>query len=112
LSTGTESEFDPRKFSNLLLEAVDDGLLMLGEAAREVIYDCIESSYQITREQIPEKLEAVHGALTDLLGKGGNMVEMIAAERLYKALNLAFEPNDDWVLTDYVNHAKKVMSAL
>jgi len=95
-----------------LLEAVDHGLLMLGEAARQAIYDCDESSYQITRDQIPDRLEAVHGALTDLLGKGGNMVEMIAAERLYKALNLAFEPNDDWALADYVNHAKKVMSAL
>jgi hypothetical protein len=110
LSTGSESELDPRKFSKLLLDAVDHGLLMLGETARQAIYDCIENSYQITREQIPEKLEAVHGALTDLLGKGGNMVEMIAAERLYKALNLTFEPNDDWALADYVNHAKKATS--
>jgi hypothetical protein len=107
LSTGTESELDPRKFSKLLLDAVDHGLLMLGEKARQAIYDCIENSYQITRDQIPEKLDAVHGALADLLGKGGNMVEMIAAERLYKALNLTFEPNDDWALADYVNHAKR-----
>jgi hypothetical protein len=107
LSTGTESELDPRKFSKLLLEAVDHGLLMLGETSRQAIYDCIENSYQINRGQIPEKLDAVHGALTDLLGRGANMVETIAAERFYKALNLTFEPNDDWTLADYVNHAKK-----
>jgi hypothetical protein len=107
LPTGTESELDPRQFSKLLLEAVDQGLLMLGETSRQAIYDCIEHSYQISRGEIPEKLDAIHGALTDLLGKGANMVETIAAERLYKALNLTFEPNDDWTLADYVNHAKK-----
>jgi len=110
LSTGIESEPDVQKFRKLLLDAVDHGLLMLGEKARQAIYDCIENSYQITRDQIPEKLEVVHGALTDLLGKGGSMVETIVAERLYKSLNLTFEPNNDWALADYVNHAKRVAS--
>jgi hypothetical protein len=111
LSTGKESKPDISEFSKLLLEAVDHGLLMLGETARQAIYDCIENSYQITRDQIPEKLEGIHGALTDLLGKGGNLIEMVAAERLYRTLNLTFEPNDNWALVDYVNHAKKAISA-
>ncbi len=102
---------DSREFSRLVLEAVDHGLLMLGEDARQAIYGCIESSYQISRDEIPEKLEDLHGALVDLLGKGGNMVEMIAAERLYKTLHLAFEPKDDWALLDYVNHVKSIMPA-
>jgi hypothetical protein len=110
LSTGGESARDSREFSRLLLEAVDRALLVLGETARQAIYDCIGSSYQITREEIPEKLEVLHGALTDLLGKGGNMVERVAAENLYRTLRLNFEPNDDWVLVDYVNHAKRTLS--
>jgi hypothetical protein len=110
LPASGESIGDSREFSKLLLDAVDHALLVLGETARLAIYDCVESSYQIRREEIPEKLEAVHGALTDLLGKGGNMVERVAAENLYKSLHLTFEPNEDWTLIDYVNHAKRVMS--
>jgi hypothetical protein len=93
-----------------LLEAVDHALLVLGETARQAIYGCVESSYQIRREEIPDKLEALHGALADLLGKGGNMVERVAAENLYRSLHLTFEPNEDWALVDYVNHAKRIMS--
>ena len=111
MSTSRGPALDPREFSKLLLEAVDHGLLMLGKDARQAIYSCIENSYQITRDEIPEKLEDLHGALADLLGKGGNMVEMIAAEKLYKTLHLAFEPNDDWALLDYVNHVKRIMPA-
>jgi hypothetical protein len=110
LSASEESVGGSREFSKLLLEAVDRALLVLGEAARLAIYDCVEGSYQIRREEIPEKLEALHGALTDLLGRGGNMVERVAAENLYRSLHLAFEPNDDWALVDYVNHAKTIMS--
>jgi hypothetical protein len=93
-----------------LLEAVDHALLVLGETARQAIYDCIESSYQIRREEIPEKLEALHGALTDLLGRGGNMIESVAAENLYRTLHLTFELNEDWALVDYVNQAKRTKS--
>ena len=110
MSTGGESARDSREFGKLLLEAVDRALLVLGEAARQAIYDCLENSYQITREEIPEKLDAFHGALTDLLGKGGSMVELVAAENLYKALSLNFEPNEGWALVDYVNHAKRTAS--
>jgi hypothetical protein len=98
------------EFNKLLLEAVDHALLVLGETARLTIYDCVESSYQIKREEIPEKLEALHGALTDLLGRGGSMVERVAAENLYRSLHLTFEPNENWALVDYVNHAKRIMS--
>lgn len=111
MSTSRGPALDSREFSKLLLEAIDHGLLMLGEDARQAIYDCIENSYQIARDELPEKLEDLHGALTDLLGKGGNMVEIIAAEKLYKTLHLTFEPKDDWALLDYVNHAKRIMPA-
>jgi len=106
----TESAPESGDFSKLLLDAVDHGLLTLGEAARRAIYDCIENSYQITREQIPEKLEEIHAALADLLGKGGSMVETIAAEKFHKSLHLNFEPNADWTLADYVGHVKRIMS--
>jgi hypothetical protein len=110
LSTSGESTRDSHEFNKLLLEAVDRALLVLGETAKQAIYDCIENSYQITREEIPRKLDAFHGVLIDLLGKGGNMVETVAAENLYKALRLNFEPKEGWVLIDYVNHAKRAVS--
>jgi len=49
-----------------LLQAVDEALLVPGEIVRTAIYERIERSYQVKREEIPEKLETFHKALERL----------------------------------------------
>jgi len=91
-----------------LLEAVDHGLLVPGEIVRAAIYARIENSYELKREEIPEKLEAFHRALEDLLGKGVTVMEKLIAKNLYSRLGLNFVEHANWTLVDYVNHAKRV----
>lgn len=40
-------------FKKALVEAVDEGLLMLGENGREVIYFRLRQSYALKKEDIP-----------------------------------------------------------
>lgn len=89
-----------------LLDAVDYGLLALGEIVRATIYDRIEESYQVRREEIPEKLDTFHKALQELLGGGAEVVRRLIAKNLYKALNLKFAEKENWTLIDYVQNAK------
>ena len=90
-----------------LLQAVDEALLVPGEIVRTAIYERIERSYQLRRQEIPEKLETFHRALQDLLGAGDKVMEKLIARSLYRRLKLNFTQHDGWTLVDYVNHAKK-----
>ena len=91
-----------------LLHAIDDGLAVPGEIVRTAIYDRVERSYQLRREETPEKLEAFHRALEDLLGESAKVMEKLIAKKLYSHLGLGFTHRDGWTLVEYVNHAREV----
>jgi hypothetical protein len=97
---------EPTMLRETLLHAIDDGLGVPGEIVRTAIYDRIERSYQLRREEIPEKLETFHQALQDLTGAGGKVMEKLIAKSLYRRLKLNFTQHDGWTLIDYVNHTK------
>jgi predicted amino acid racemase len=100
---------DDAEFKDILLNAVDYGLLVLGEIVRKAIYERLESSYQVKRAEIPENLESFHVALAGLFGRRGSVVERLIARRLYSKLRLTFEEHQNWTLVDYVNHAKNAV---
>jgi hypothetical protein len=91
----------------VVLQAVDDGLSVPGEIVRAAIYERIERSYRLRREEIPEKLETFHQALQDLLGGGAKVMEKLIAKNLYRRLGLDFREHANWSIVDYVSHAKK-----
>jgi hypothetical protein len=83
-----------RDLADDLVLAVDEALLVPGEIVRTAIYDRIERSYQVRREEIPEKLETFHQALQDLTGAGGKVMEKLIAKSLYRRLKLNFTQHD------------------
>jgi len=97
---------EPTEVGEVLLQAVDDGLSVPGEIVRAAIYERIERSYQLKREEIPEKLEIFHQALQDLLGGGAKVMEKLIAKNLYRRLELEFMEYANWNIVDYVKHAK------
>jgi NADH:ubiquinone oxidoreductase subunit F (NADH-binding) len=98
---------DSAAFRDVLLQSVDDALLVPGEIVRAAIYDRVERSYQLKREEIPEKLELFHKALRDLLAAGGEVLERLIAKNLYRRLDLNFNQHESWTVLDYVDEAKK-----
>ena len=95
------------ELADALLRAVDQGLLVPGQIVRAAIYERIERSYPLRRDEIPGKLETFHNALQDLLGVGAKVMEKLIAKNLYNTLGLDFTEHQNWTLVDYVNHAKK-----
>jgi hypothetical protein len=97
---------EPTEVNRVLAQALDDGLSVPGEIVRTAIYDRIEKSYGLKREDIPEKLEAFHRALKDLLAESAKVMEKLIAKNLYRRLGLNFTEHANWSIVDYVNHAR------
>jgi len=97
------------EFDKTLLKSVDEGLLVLGESARQVIYYTVERMHCVRREEIPERLDAFHEALEALLSAGARVAEKRIAQNLCCRIGLSFEDNAGWTLVDYVSHAKETM---
>ena len=100
-----------RDVADDLALAVDEALLVPGEIVKTAIYERIERSYQLRREEIPSHLEAFHEALQELMGDGAKVMEKLIAKSLYRRLELNFTEHDGWTLVDYVNHAKETKSS-
>ena len=94
-----------------VVEAVDHGLLALGEIVRETIYWRIEQSYQLKREEIPENLDAFYKALQELLGRGAEIIRSLIAKDFYGRLDLKFTGHENWTLVDYVRNARVTLGS-
>ena len=103
---------DPAGFREALLEAVDYGLMVLGEIVRQVIYERIEKDHGIKRAEIPERLEAFDKALESVLGVSAKTVERLLARNLYQRLGSNFTPHPEWTLIEYVDHAKAASKSI
>jgi hypothetical protein len=94
-------------FDDALREASDHGLLVLGEVVRETIYQRIEKTHHVKREEIPEKLGTFHEALQMLFGAHVKVVERLIVRDFYGRLGLNFTAHSDWTIVEYFDNAKK-----
>lgn len=94
-------------FNKVLLEAIDDGLLSLGESGRRAVYFHLQSLCSIKREDIPDKIEVFVDGLRKIFGFGAEVIEKAIAKSLYKKLGLSYEEKKGYTLLDYVKDAAK-----
>lgn len=94
-----------------MLEAVDYGLMVLGEMVRQAVYENIKNHRGLKREEIPDQLEAFHKGLVSALGMGAKTVERLIAKNLYQRLGLNFVAHPDWTVVEYVNHARAALES-
>jgi len=95
------------EFRKALLEAVDEGLLALGESARRAIYWHLERRGSIRRDEIPDRPGDFAEALRAIFGEGADVLLRVAARRLYGKLGLAFEERAGWGFQEYAEHARE-----
>jgi len=94
-----------------LLQAIDNGLLALGEIVRDTLYDRFDKKYQLKREEIPEKLDTFHRALHVMLGAGARVIETQIDKSLVSRLDLDFTENVNWTIVDYFDFARRTKTA-
>jgi len=99
---------EKKVFNEVLLEAVDEGLLILGESGRKAIYFHLQNSHSLKREDIPEKLEIFMNGLRKIFGLGAQAIERSIVRCLYSKLGLEFIERKDYDFLKYLDAAKNM----
>lgn len=96
-------------FNEALIEAVDEGLLILGESGREVVYFHLQHSYGLKKENVPENPEIFMDCLRKIFGLGAQVVEKSIIKILCRKLGIEYVENKNYPFTRYLNYAKGVV---
>ncbi|MBS7646253.1 MAG: hypothetical protein QXK93_00160 [Candidatus Bathyarchaeia archaeon] len=99
------------EFERALIEAVDEGLLMLGESGREVVYFRLRHSYAINKENIPSHPEIFIECIRKIFGSGAKVIEKNIAKILYRKLGLEYVEKKNFEFLEYLKEAKMLTKA-
>ena len=106
------------KFDELLSEAVDETLSLLGEPVKNTVYFQLENSFSIPKKEIPKQIDEFSDIMHKIFGFGACRFEINLMKNLYSKINTDFKlpdyesPLSKWVITDmsfseYVFAARK-----
>lgn len=93
-------------FEKALGEAVDEGLLILGESGREATYFRLQKSYALKKEDIPDNPETFVDYLEKIFGLGAKVIEKAIIKSLYRKLGLEYREKKVFDFMEYLNEAK------
>jgi hypothetical protein len=96
-------------FEKLMLEAIDEGLSSLGESSKEAIYFHLEKTFDIKREEIPDRVSAFSQAIENIFGAGAGCLEILIMQRLYEKVGgiLRWDKKKGFSFVEYVTIAKR-----
>jgi hypothetical protein len=95
-----------REFNQLILEAIDDALSVLGdEPVKSSFYYHLEKRANIEHHEIPNKLEDFHEALTGLFYDGAVILERRICRSLYAKLHFELPRDNGCTLKECVREA-------
>jgi hypothetical protein len=79
------------KFEEILLEAIDEGLALLGESSKQTIYFHLEKSFNMHKQDIPHRIEEFTDAIEDIFGAGAKIIEIQIMKCLFKKVGYSFK---------------------
>jgi hypothetical protein len=98
-------------FFKILLEAVDEGLLTLGESGREAVYFHLQNLYGIKKEEIPTKLEKFTEGLHKIFGLGATVIEKAIIKSLYGKMGIKHRERDSYNFLAYIRDAETAVES-
>ncbi|MGA2681579.1 MAG: hypothetical protein ABSF44_07245 [Candidatus Bathyarchaeia archaeon] len=96
----------PKTFDQVVLEAMDEALLIIGENATASIYAHLEDLFKIKKEEIPRKLSDFSNALGQIFGLGARHLEILFLKKLYAKFEVTFNwptyegPLSKWIVPE------------
>lgn len=97
-----------KAFEKILLEAVDEALASLGDSARQSIYFHLEDKGNITKNEIPQRVEDFADGLEKIFGAGAQFLKILIMRKLYEKIGkpLEWDENKELVFVEYVAAVK------
>jgi len=100
-----------KKFDKILLDVVDQGIRdILGETAVQFIYNYLERSFSLRRDDIPEKLEIFAEGLEEMLGSGAKVVEKFVLRNIYFHFGVNYQEREGYRFSDYIREIEVKLS--
>jgi hypothetical protein len=98
-----------KAFDELLLSAIDEALLSLGESVKQSIYFHIENKFSVSRNEIPENLEEFQGGLEKIFGTGARFIEILIMKNVHLKIGfpLLMKKSGELEFTEYVDAARQ-----
>jgi hypothetical protein len=91
------------KFDELLSEAVDETLSLLGEPVKNAVYFQLENSFNIPKKEIPKQIEEFSDIIHKIFGFGASRFEINLMKNLHTKINTNIElPEYKWPLSKWV----------
>jgi hypothetical protein len=109
VSTLEEPSACNRCFEELLLEALDEELSLLGESVKQAVYHNLKKTFKIDKHTIPHRIDHFAAALEKMFGHGAKLLEIQIMKRLYRKVghNIEYFPESaDLLFIKYVEAAK------
>ena len=78
-------------FEKLLLEAIDEGLNVLGESSKQVVYFNLEKTFMMNRLDIPYRIEEFTDAIERIFGTGAKILEIQIMKCLFKRVEYSIK---------------------
>lgn len=97
---------EQENFEKLFLEAVDEGLRVLGESGKQMVFFHLEKSCSVKRNEIPKKPEAFIKGLRKIFGAGASVLEQLILETLHSKLGMKYEGKAGYTLPGYLDYVK------
>ncbi len=89
------------------MEAVDEGLKVIGESGKQMFFFHLERTYSIKKQDIPRKPEIFAKGLEKIFGAGASVIEKLILETLYSKLGLKYEEKEHYTFVDYLKEIQE-----
>jgi len=112
--TSKNTRMNNQVFEELLLEAVDEGLSLLGVSAKQALYLHLERAFKIGREEIPGEIEEFTEAIEEIFGDGAKLLEIQIMKRLFEKIGhfKYFAGQEDIVFAEYVEALRQAFCGI
>ncbi len=96
-----------KPFGQILLEAIDESLAVLGDEPRQAVYQYLATIDSLQREDIPSRLEDFAQGMKKALGSASSVLQKIVLKKLFQKIGSTFKESHDFDLVDYVKEAER-----
>lgn len=96
-------------FQDIFLEAVDEGLSIIGEIAKNAVYTYLKRTFKMNKQEIPNRIDEYVTAIENMFGTGAKIIQIQTMRNLHKKVGCQIKhyPNHkNLIFTEYVSTIK------
>ena len=99
------------RFNELLVKSIDEAVTeLLGERGRDTLFQHLAERYDVSRDEIPYRLDSLHAAIEQTLGdKASIILDLEIAKFLSREISVPLPDTRDYTLQTYLLKVKKLV---